>query len=122
MLKLLIVSSLLIGSGALASEAVTDESFPNDVTSSKGVVFVVFTRKGCMSCDAFSGEVPAIEKGVGGRLLLMDVNREHRTHDALDITTLPTTVVFRDGKEVGRLVGGGNHKDVIPMLSRIATK
>lgn len=113
----LAIPILLLAVSAMAAE-VSDQTFEKDVSQSKGIVIVIFTRPGCMSCDAFEGEVPDVENTINEKFLLLNTGKSQAAVDSEKIETIPTLIVYKDGKRVGSC-GGGNHKDVIRRLRKI---
>lgn len=107
---------LLVACSVQAATATDDKSFDKDVLQAKGIVIVICTHPGCMSCDAFAGEIPAVESDIKEKFYTLDTY----TNDKMDkyIKTIPTLAVFKDGKLAGTC-GGGNHKDVIRRLRKI---
>ena len=77
-------------------------------------VFLVFWRRGCAPCDQFSGPLDSLARRYSGSALVVKVNADEepgllrRYH----ITSLPTTVLIKDGRELAKAVGAVAERDL----------
>ncbi len=83
----------------------TDENFQQ--TISKGVTLVDFWAPWCGPCRMIA---PIVEKLAGmthgkAQIAKMDIDQASETANNLQITSVPTLILFKDGKEVKRVVG-----------------
>lgn len=83
----------------------TDENFQQEVA--KGVTLVDFHAAWCGPCRMIA---PIIEQLAGklqgkARVAKLDIDQSQQTTASLQITSVPTLIVFKDGKEVKRVVG-----------------
>lgn len=98
--------------GANAKEF-TDANFEGEVLKSAKPVVVDLWADWCAPCRAIA---PIIEKLAGelsstitiGKL---DTNSNPNVPSRYGVTAIPTLLLFKGGKEVGRLVGGGRSAD-----------
>ena len=86
---------------------VDDEDFATTVLRSEAPVLVDFHAEWCGPCKVLAPMVDEIANGNVGRLLVakVDTDRAVETARAYGITSVPTLVLFRDGKEAGRTIG-----------------
>ena len=86
---------------------VTDETFQRTVTSSEIPVLMDFYADWCGPCKVMAPAVDELARKVQGRALVAKLNTDAspRTSEQFQIRSIPTTVVFQDGKEVARQSG-----------------
>lgn len=82
-----------------------DNDFHNQIKS--GVVLVDFHANWCGPCRTLAPVLAQVAKEVEGKAVIgkIDIDNEQKTASELQITSVPTMILFKDGKEVGRLVG-----------------
>lgn len=86
---------------------VTDADFEQKVLQSDKPVVVDFWAPWCAPCRVIAPILDKLAEDYEGRLTIAKVNTdEHFQHASrLGIQGIPTLVIFKNGKEVGRLVG-----------------
>jgi thioredoxin 2 len=85
----------------------TDESFARTIAETDVPVLVDFYADWCGPCKMMAPYVDELARERGGRALIakLDTDRSPRTASGFGIRGVPTTVVFRNGREAGRQVG-----------------
>ncbi len=83
----------------------TEDSFQAEIQ--KGVVLVDFFADWCGPCRMM---VPVLEKvatELSGQVTVgkIDIDQAQKIAGSFQVTSIPTLVLFKSGKEVGRLVG-----------------
>lgn len=83
----------------------TDDNFQQ--TIAKGVALIDFYATWCGPCRMIA---PVIEQLAGefvgkATIAKVDIDQTQQTTNALQITSVPTLILFKDGKEVKRVVG-----------------
>lgn len=83
----------------------TEETFKNEIA--KGVALVDFFAVWCAPCRMLSPIIEQIAEHFNNRILVgkVDIDNEQQIAGEFQVTSVPTIVLFKDGKEVNRLVG-----------------
>jgi len=86
---------------------VNEEDFDTTVLGASGPVLVDFYADWCAPCKMVAPVVDEIAQAHVGELLVakVDTDRAPGVAQRYGIRGIPTLIVFRDGKEVGRSVG-----------------
>ena len=86
-------------------KVLTDASFGTEV--SMGVTLVDFHAEWCGPCRMLAPVLEQISKEVKGKASVakVDIDSEQKTAAQFQITSVPTLILFKDGKEVNRLIG-----------------
>ena len=91
----------------MALESVSDAEFQTKVLDSTTPVFVDFWAEWCAPCRMLAPVIEAVSVKYQGKLNVfkLDTDANPETANNLQITGLPTCIIFKGGKEVGRIVG-----------------
>ena len=86
---------------------VTTESFEKDVLKSELPVLVDFWATWCAPCQRVTPILEALSKEVEGKAVIakLDVDEEYVIADQFGVMSIPTIVVFRDGKIEKSMIG-----------------
>ena len=89
-------------------------------TSSGMVTLYDFTAKWCGPCRTMKPVLDALAKEYAGRVKLVDVDvdDDQITTQQFNVRAMPTYVLVRDGREVGRFVGSRPRAFVAGVLDR----
>ncbi|PIS02641.1 MAG: thioredoxin [Chlamydiae bacterium CG10_big_fil_rev_8_21_14_0_10_42_34] len=90
----------------------TDSEFSNQIKA--GVTLVDFHADWCGPCRTLAPVLEQVAKDVSGKANVgkINIDEEQKTATQFQITSVPTMILFKDGKEVGRLVGLRTADDV----------
>lgn len=97
----------------------TDSSFDRIVADSEVPVLVDFYADWCGPCKTMAPILDEVARAWMGRALVLklDTDRNPNTAARFQISGIPTLVVFREGEEVKRQVGGVPRPVVEAMLA-----
>lgn len=105
-----------------SSTVVTDETFKEQVLKSSLPTLVDFWAIWCGPCKMVSPLVHEIARENEGKLKVMklDVDENEQTAMQYGVMSIPTLILFKDGKPVERIVGykpkGDLAKKILPHL------
>lgn len=90
----------------------TDQDFEQEVQS--GVTLVDFHANWCGPCRMLAPVLEQVAKDIKGKASIakVDIDSEQKTASHYQITSVPTMILFKNGKEVSRLVGLRNAEAV----------
>ena len=96
----------------------SDNNF--DVTIKKGVTLVDFWATWCGPCRRQGPIITEIAKDFGDRAVIgkLDVDRNRETAGQYHVRSIPTIIVFKDGKVVERLVGLQTKETLVDVVNR----
>jgi len=99
-------------------QAVTDASFKADVLDAEGAVLVDFWAPWCGPCRVVAPALEALADEYAGRLKIVKVNvdENQQVAGALGVRSIPTLVVFRDGKAVQDAVGALSRAEIARLV------
>ncbi len=85
----------------------TSDNFEKEVAKSKIPVVVDFFADWCMPCQMMAPIFENLSKKLGNRIKFakVDTQSEMELSQRFDITGIPCLIIFKNGKEIGRVVG-----------------
>lgn len=89
------------------TKTLTDQNFESEVVKAKGTVMVDFWATWCGPCQMAGPVIDQLADEYAGKVVIgkLDVDANQDTAQKYGVVSIPTVVLFKDGKEVARKVG-----------------
>jgi thioredoxin 1 len=99
---------------------VTDQNFEQEVLKSSQPVLVDFWAEWCHPCKALAPTVEKLAAEYEGkaRVVKLNVDDNNQTGMQYGVRGIPTLILFKEGAEVGRLVGGTSKDNISRLIER----
>lgn len=99
---------------------VSDSSFEKDVLGSSKPVLVDFWAQWCTPCRMLAPTVEAVAQQYGESAVVVKLNVDDNpsTAQRYGIKGIPTLILFREGKEVERVVGATSKESIVRMIDK----
>lgn len=90
-------------------------------TISKGITVIDFWATWCMPCKIQGPIVADVAKEVKGKAVVakLDIDKSRDIANKYMISAVPTILIFKDGKEVKRLVGLQQKKQLVEIVNSL---
>jgi thioredoxin 1 len=107
----------------MASEnmvAITDATFDAEVLKSSTPVLIDFWAQWCAPCRAIAPMVDALAKEYAGKLKVVkiDIDSNPKTPTQYDVRSIPTLMLFKNGKVIGQIVGATPRPKVEELIKK----
>ncbi|MCC0702862.1 thioredoxin [Clostridioides sp. ES-S-0049-02] len=89
------------------SKIINNNEFINEVDNKEGLVVVDFFATWCGPCKMLSPvyEVLGNEMSEKANFLKVDIDQSMELAQKFEVSTVPTVIIFKDGKPIDRLIG-----------------
>ena len=83
----------------------SEDTFTKDIQH--GVVLVDFYADWCGPCRMMTSVLEKVAQEIKGHAVIgkLDIDSAQKVASQFQVTSIPTLILYKDGKEVGRLVG-----------------
>ncbi len=100
----------------------TDKDFEEKVLKGKGVFFVDFYADWCGPCKMSGPVIDELAGEYKGKLTIGKMNTDENqvTSGKYGIMTIPTVVMFKDGKELERMSGFSGKDAYVNLINKAA--
>ena len=107
----------------MASEnltTITDGNFESEVLKSTQPVLIDFWATWCSPCRAIAPVVEQLAKDYAGKVKVtkLDIDQNPKVPTQYDVRSIPTLLVFKDGKVVGQLVGAAPRAKIEDLIKK----
>jgi thioredoxin 1 len=98
----------------------TDENFENEVLQSSEPVLVDFWATWCTPCRAIAPLIEELATEYKGKAKIAKLDVDHNQNTSADfgIRSIPTLLIFKDGKVVDQIVGAVPKSTLVEKLNR----
>jgi thioredoxin 1 len=99
---------------------VSDQEFKSKVLEAPGPVLVDFFAEWCGPCHALAPSIEEIAKEMADRLTVVKLNVDEAPDAASSygVTSIPTLILFKGGKEAWRRVGAAPKRTLADELAK----
>jgi len=101
-------------------KSTTNSTFAKDVLASKKTVLVDVWAPWCAPCRGMEPALDAISEETKdwAEIIKVDASVEEALVQQLDISGLPTFLIFKDGKMAGSSVGASSKAKLLELMSK----
>lgn len=94
------------------------ENFKKEIGDSKGITLVDFYATWCGPCKMIAPVIEEVAKEREEILIgKVDVDEENELAATYNVMSIPTLIVFKDGKEYARTLGYKSKQEILDLLS-----
>ena len=99
---------------------VTDDDFAQEIEKHPGLAIVDFWATWCGPCQMVAPIVEQIAKDYDGKVKVakMDVDENQRTSMRFNVRSIPSILIFKDGKHVETVVGAVPKAYLVDKINR----
>jgi thioredoxin 1 len=102
------------------TKSVTDTNFDSEVTNKSGTVLVDFWAEWCGPCRALGPKLEEIASEMASKVTVAKVNVDENPTTAakFGVRSIPTMILFKDGRAVDQLVGNLPKDAILEAISK----
>lgn len=102
------------------AEKLNKDNFREQVTEASGVVVVDFFSDSCIPCKKMSPVIAQLEEeNTDVKFGKLNVNFDTETAEKFGVSSVPTLVFFKNGKEEARLTGAQKITAITEIINQI---
>lgn len=85
----------------------------------KDVKILKFYTKWCIPCETIAPLVEEISKDLGISVENIDLEKEEKKAEEYNVTSVPTLVILKNNKEIGRICGSYSKERLFQKIKEI---
>lgn len=103
------------------TQAINDSEFEQEVVQSDKAVLIDFWAEWCGPCKMLSPVLDQISEEIGNKIKVVKMNIDDNPHtpSALSIRSIPTLMIFKNGKQVDVKVGAHTKAHLIEWINSV---
>lgn len=95
---------------------ITNENFQSEVLNENKIVLVDFFADWCYPCKMMAPVVEEISKDESIKVGKINIDENQELAEKYEIESIPTILIFKNGKEYKRKVGVTDKQDLLDLL------
>ncbi len=102
-------------------KTITADNFDAEVLGAEGPILVDFWATWCRPCEMLSKVLEEIDAEFGDKITIAKVDTDNNIEPTVEwgIMSIPTMLVFQDGKEIYRMTGAKNKPALLHELGQV---
>lgn len=100
---------------------ITKDNFEKEVTNSEKLVLIDFWAPWCVPCKIIAPAVEKLAEELKNKVKVAKFNVDENPDIATELSVLniPTLILFKDGKEVSRMIGINSKEAIEAKINKI---
>ena len=100
---------------------ITDETFEREIIKSDKPVLVDFWAAWCQPCRAIAPLVQQLAESYNGKVKFgkVDIDSNQKVAGQFEIRSIPTLLVFKEGRVVGQIVGAVPKAKIEDLIKKV---
>lgn len=98
---------------------INEKEFENEIIKKQGVSLIDFYATWCGPCMMLAPVLEEVSNSRAGyNIYKIDVDENNNLAQKLNIDTIPTICIYKDGKLVDRQVGYKNKEEIVELIEK----